>query len=439
MAEAATVGPVSKADEFPDLVLFTDAFPFGKGEKPFLIPEIEALSKQFTITLVTQVSTELQNDCESTSVLPDSVSVVVVPPFRATDYARALPGVLTSRLLMKELRQLLDDGISARRLMDSFRTLLAAEAFRNACVRKGVFRHSEDKLYYSFWFTYKLLALCLEVERRRFPLKVLGRVNGYDLYNERNKNGRQPFQRVMRDYCSCVLFGSSTALAYFVSHFGGEAFDGQFFLSRLGVRAGVQEPRLRSRKPFLLVSCSNVVPLKRVTMIAEAVARLGNPDIRWVHFGDGPDLSQARRIVDASGCNAWLPGAVPNSHILSFYRDHEPGCFIALSETEGGCPVALQEALSFGLPAIVTAAGGAQYEGVDGNGVRLPDSVGVDDVAEAIDALYRLDDDAWMRMSSRSLELWSDSFNADSCKSQLLTALNLLSSSEARNTARYDT
>lgn len=406
-----------------DLVLFTDGFPYGRGEKPFLIPEIEALSQRCHVTLVAQVSVELQNETENVTELPKSVSVVVVPPPTIFDYIRAVPRIFTSRLLIRELLQLRVDGFSTGRLADSLKALLAAEALRRACSKEGIFRHAEDRLYYSFWFTYKLLALCLEADRCSFPMRIWGRVNGYDLYNERNANGRQPFQRIMRDFCSRVLFGSSTAREYFVNRFGDEAAEGQYMLNRLGVREGIRAPRLRSRNPFVLVSCSNVIPLKRVVIIAEAIARLGNPDIRWVHFGDGPDLPIIRRIVDAPGCNAWLPGAVSNSEVLSFYRNQKAGCFIALSETEGGCPVALQEALSFGLPVIATAAGGSQYEGVEDNGVRLPDTINVSDVVRAIELIYRLDDDAWMHVSERSLELWRERFDVDRCKEQLLAAL----------------
>lgn len=414
----------SSVYEVTNLVLFTDAFPYGRGEKPFLAPEVEALSKRCRITLVTQVSEEVKNDVENFTILPEAVSLVTISSSTILDYIRVLPQALLSKMLIRELRYLLDDGFSIRRLVDSFKTILAAMALRRACVRKGVFLHTGEVLYYSFWFNYKLLAVCLEADSRDVPMMIWGRVNGYDLYNERNANGRQPFQQVMRDICSNVLFGSSIALNYFTDHFGEEVFEGQYVLNRLGVREGVQASRIRSRNPFLLVSCANVIPLKRVTLIAEAIARLSNPSIRWVHFGDGPDLSKVKKIVDTPGCNFWLPGAVPNNQVLSFYREQAVGCFIALSATEGGCPVSLQEALSFGLPAIATAAGGAQYECVDQNGIRLPDDASVDDVVEAIDAIYRLDDDSWMSMSNRSLELWRERFDVRKCKSQLLALID---------------
>lgn len=424
MKESAFASVFAEPSERIDLIIFTGTFPYGKGEKPFLIPEVEALSNRFRVTVVSQASKELQDDVEHLTVLPKAVNLLVIPSFSLVDYARAALGALSSRLFRSEMRDLASDGFSINRLIDSLKTVIEAEAFRLACVKRGIFTQSENKIYYSFWFTYKLLALCLESDKRAPSMRIWGRLNGFDLYNERNSSDRQPFQRVMRDHCSKVLFGASTAQDYFIRHFGPEKTSGQYMLNRLGVSEGVRFSRLRSLHPFLLVSCSNVIPLKRVSLIADAVSRLGNPDICWVHFGDGQDLPMIKSIIDKAQCNAWLPGAVSNDRVLSFYREHAVGCFIALSETEGGCPVSLQEALSFGLPAIVTAAGGAQYEGVDENGVLLPDSIDADDVAAAIEEVFQLDDSSWTRMSNRSLEIWRERFDVRICKRQLLDALD---------------
>lgn len=410
-------------DNKPHLVLFSDTFPFGKGEKSFLIPELEALSRSFRITLVTQVSEELRAEHADVTPLDPSIELVIIEPSSTLEYLFALPSILTSSLMHKEVRDLVSDGFSFARLLDSVKQYLSAKAFWRACKRRGLFECSNTALYYSFWFTYRLLSLCMEAQHTP-GMRIIGRVNGFDLYNERCLYRRQPFQRIKRDGCNRVLFGASTAKEYFTQAFGAEAFYGQYVLNRLGVDGGSNKNSSVIRDPFLLVSCSNVIPLKHVDLIVEALRKLSNPDIRWVHFGDGPELGYIRGLAEGNGLNCWLPGSVSNDFVLSFYRDSSVGCFIALSESEGGCPVSLQEALSFGIPAIVSEAGGAHYEGVDSNGIRLPDNPSVDEVASAIDSMYHLGDEDWQSMSARSYELWEQCFDSDACKAELIHVLN---------------
>ncbi|MFR3249578.1 MAG: hypothetical protein ACLTQL_00320 [Eisenbergiella sp.] len=59
----------------------------------------------------------------------------------------------------------------------------------------------------------------------------------------------------------------------------------------LGVRKIYGKKEKETGKPFLLMSCSSVIPLKRVLWIAEALERIKEP-IKWVHFGGGAELSR---------------------------------------------------------------------------------------------------------------------------------------------------
>ena len=55
-------------------------------------------------------------------------------------------------------------------------------------------------------------------------------------------------------------------------------------LSRLGVNKGLFLDADAS--VFLLVSCSTVIPLKRVDLIISSLAKI-KFKMKWVHFGDG--------------------------------------------------------------------------------------------------------------------------------------------------------
>ena len=65
-------------------------------------------------------------------------------------------------------------------------------------------------------------------------------------------------------------------------------------------------------------------------------------------------------------------GALPHGEVLRYYRTHPVDLFVLVSSREG-LPVSVMEALSFGVPAVVTDVGGCTELIRDGeNGYVLP-------------------------------------------------------------------
>jgi glycosyltransferase involved in cell wall biosynthesis len=84
-----------------------------------------------------------------------------------------------------------------------------------------------------------------------------------------------------------------------------------------------------------------------------------NLPLRWVHFGAGKDLEKVRELVKGfEHVQAEFPGHVSNADLISFYQNNAVHAFVHMSETEGGIPVSIQEAVSFGIPIIAANAGG---------------------------------------------------------------------------------
>jgi glycosyltransferase involved in cell wall biosynthesis len=104
-------------------------------------------------------------------------------------------------------------------------------------------------------------------------------------------------------------------------------------------------------------------------------------------------------------------GYISNSDILDFYSKETPDCFIMTSESEGS-PVAMQEAISFGMPVIATDVGGIS-EMIDGNGYLLKSNPSPKDIANSIEMLYNLTDDDYMFMRKRSLEIWEKDYDSE--------------------------
>ena len=66
--------------------------------------------------------------------------------------------------------------------------------------------------------------------------------------------------------------------------------------SFLGTKGyGVEQ--YKKGKALRIVSCSNVVPVKRLDLIIKTLMNLKDVDIEWTHFGDGILMSQIKELA----------------------------------------------------------------------------------------------------------------------------------------------
>ena len=105
-------------------------------------------------------------------------------------------------------------------------------------------------------------------------------------------------------------------------------------------------------------------------------------------------------------------GNVPNVEVMRHYQHHPVDVFINTSSTEGGAPVAIQEAVSCGIPVIATAVGGNPELVSERNGILIrPDPTPME-IAEAIFAFLDGPEVA-ARKRRLSREVWMERYNAD--------------------------
>lgn len=401
------------------LFLFTDQYPWGKGEKTFVEPEIEVLRHYYDITIVSMASQSDYRDVSSKSEVLSGIEVVHwARPSLFFMFIRALSFPF-SKPCRIEFRKILNDGFSFARLLDSVKSYAIAKSLQSFYKKEGMLSDS-DSIYYSFWFSYQLLALSFI--RADLPIRLLSRIHGYELYNSRNNNGRQPFQWFKKRSCEMIIFASSKAMECFIEEYGTECSPKQFFLNRLGVskRNHLQEEDDSKKK--LIVSCSNVIPIKRVELIVEGIANAKHKnDIKWVHFGDGESMPLVKKLVRKYGIDAELYGATNNEVIIDFYNSNYVSAVILTSSTEGGCPVCIQEALSFGIPIIGTNVGGVPEE-INGNGKLLSKDPSIEELSAAIDFVCFADQSDREDMRLNSLRIWEQRFDVKKNKKDLISA-----------------
>lgn len=168
-----------------------------------------------------------------------------------------------------------------------------------------------------------------------------------------------------------------------------------------------------SNKP-IIVSCSTVEGLKRVEDIARAISKL-KVNVDWYHFGDGSEYKQLIETVNnfdvdkKSRCH--IMGRKSNIDVKKFYFENDVALFINFSTTEG-LPISVMEALSYGIPCMVTDVGGECEIINDGeNGYIIPVETTVDKLAEYIEKHLSQSEKVNIEMKKNAKIVWENKFN----------------------------
>ena len=394
------------------LMLLTEAYPFGNGE-PFLISEIPQLCKLFSVSIVTS---------DTTSPLLKELPLGV-PVFRLrntlTIFERIKYGVsfFGNKVCWLELAHIFKTKKNRiKRVLQSismysmgtmwFRLLEQLEDF------------GKQDILYSYWYNDKLIGTALAMRKKQNRPIILSRLHGYDLFNERKTGtGRQPFKPLLDPYVDHFFFVSKAGYDYYQTTFGFET-PARYSVSRLGSTNTFGMNKPHAGNILTLISCSNVIPLKRVELIVRALALLETIHVSWTHIGGGISLQAVQELAklelgNKENISFTFTGIVQNSQIHEYYQTHAIDCFISVSQTEGGCPVSIQEAMSYGIPIIGTSVGGIP-EMIGGNGIVLPINPSDIQISEAIKRMFSEKENGSIgEMRKISQEIWEKRFNAD--------------------------
>lgn len=406
------------------LYILSDEYPYGPGEDTFIIPEIEVLREAFDITIISAASKNM--------VMRQRLSKL----FEEVKILRYCPREENSLLLFKYfllfwirkdcLAEVKDIIYTRRRVF--LRIWKSMFFYANAeslyrWIKKNHVIDQTEGIYYSYWYNDRVLAMTMH--KNKYPkLKVITRAHGYDLFDERVKSTlRQPFKKVMDSQIDHIMFVSNYNLNYYTKKMG--TFNSKrHSVQRIGAPEAEGFPDILDRgKIFRLVSCSNLIKLKRVPLIIDALRLIEDIKIEWIHFGSGSDVKEVEEyaqnsLQSKSNIQFYFKGYVPRDEIYKYYALSFVHCFINVSETEGS-PVSIQEALAFGIPVIGTDVGGVS-EMINGNGYLLAADPSVEEVAESIRRICSLNEKEYSDMRKKSLVIWQKDYDLNKNLSNLL-------------------
>lgn len=230
---------------------------------------------------------------------------------------------------------------------------------------KQIFKNAdENTIFYFYWGreTSEILGFL------KTKAKILVRYHGYDLYEERNSN-YIPFRTNQLKNLDYAVFVSEQGKNYLEKLYSNIKFKTK--LSRLGTQSHGLAKQSEDGV-FRIVSCSSVIPLKRVDLIAKAIMKL-NFKVEWTHIGAGRLFENLKKQTENTPENIKinLIGQVSASEVPNYYAQQHVDLFINASTTEG-LPVSIMEALAAGIPVLATDVGGTSELVSDTVGKLLP-------------------------------------------------------------------
>lgn len=408
-------------DRKPDLYLITQDFPYGHLEDSFVGPEYPYLCEHFHVSVIAAEVVQTEGLRPAADVDRAGFDACIIPMKQSA--GEKLISLLRF-FLEKDCYTELASIVKSREKIPQriYRALMfgaAAESFYRRLKKKISLTKDTRALFYFYWFDYKCFGLTMH--RRKFPqIRIVARTHGYELYDERELYGRQFFKPQTDAGLKRLVFAAQFAKDYYLTRY--RLTDGDKYpLHRLGVQShGVTGENRRSEYrdggEFLLLSCSDTGQVKRVDRIIDGLAALMTAKVHWVHIGGGKNLTGLRELAQKKlggkdNIRYEFAGTLLNTEVIEYYRKHYVSCLITTTQSEGGAPVAVQEALSFGVP-VIAAAVGELRQMIEGNGILLSDNPTAEETAQAVARMAECyGTDAYFQMCDRSLEIFEEKFN----------------------------
>lgn len=408
------------------LVFITSQFPYGTSES-FIAAEFPFLARSFDKIIVVAQNTAFEKTRDT------SLNTTVYRYNPATSFSGFLfiPVLLISNLgiivnMYKE-EILFRKNLTARNKSSLLKKIIKAIQLkiylRKVLKEEGI---NESIVFYSYWL--KTGAHAISMLKYKNSIKI-SRAHGSDLYEEKTESGYLPLLKFSAQNLDTIFFTSQNGKRYFEEKIGTDSPN--LFVSYLGVSNPGRDVacNVPTENPnrYTIVSCSNLIPLKRVDLIIKALSIVNSvKEIEWKHFGDGILKNKLEELAEktlSKKVSYSFMGHFPNSELLKYYSTNHVDLFINASSTEG-IPVSIMEAQSCGIPVIATDTGAVEELVVSGTGSLLPVDCTPSDLARMIEYYTNLNDKEIESIRENAMMNWKSNFNASSNYEKFITKVN---------------
>ncbi len=321
-----------------------------------------------------------------------------------------------------ELFAMIRSGFCKENVIKLYNAVLRVKQLRESVYfRKLIQENKSDKILYFYWGLGSAEIIPF-LKLKNFK-NIVVRMHRYDLYLYVNE-GYIPFRGLLLKKNIKVLPCSFDGKMHLLSNY--RKINADIIVQRLGVLRSDSLIASQSCDNVLrIVSCSNLVPVKRVEMMISVAAVLEMP-FHWIHIGSGELESRCRELVKLNQLENFfeLIGPLPANEVINFYLNNNVDLFVNLSCSEG-VPVSIMEAFSVGIPVVSMDVGGIS-EIVDNSvGELLPQNATISTVKKAIKSFYDLNLDEKLSRRVQARERFLEFCEMEKLTKELIDILNV--------------
>lgn len=378
-----------------ELAIFTNTYPYGNSET-FLAQEVPFVFGEFDRVHVFPLYIPQGEEGEKCREMPSNA--ILHRPLLERDHkdkrGLLLDGLLNTAPMGFALKEFFGRKVYGSRkklwLWGNYLCILRSILGNRRMMKEVAQTIGNCSCAYFYWGDKSALAIPFLKKKpslEKMP-KFVVRFHGSDIYEE--AKGYLPFREMLYGAVDYAVTISENGKEYIERNYASQPGETRVFrlgsafhsdaCPNLGAPVPENGNEADSTGAYNILSCSNVIELKRVHLIAAAMLFLerdrelacalkekGISHICWTHIGDGPLLAPIKEMLMQNGVPEGeeeitpvafnFLGALPHNKVLEYYQTHYTDLFIQTSRSEG-IPVSIMEALSYGTPVIATDVGG---------------------------------------------------------------------------------
>ena len=386
------------------IIVFSRWFPHNKRlEQSFHLEELKILSYQFeNVYLVPQFLEGDVYDFSKELFLVDDSLPVRLNKINFISKVKALCS-------LHFLFEIPNTRFSFKKIKRAYSSLLASFVIRGWL--NEFLTDKSDVVLYSFWLDQSSLASSMI--QNPAIVKVVSRCHNYDLYGNESNGYYVPFRKKMINNLDIVLPDSNEGKSFLLNSYPKANIQ----IGLMGTKSCEIKNKLSEDDVIRLISCSYLIPRKRVLLLAKAIKKFGflYPEchIEWTHVGTGQDMKILKEIVVSFNPNIKvnLPGNLDTNQLNNLYNSNNYDLFINTS-TKEGTPVSIIEAISRSIPILATAFGGGKEIVELGAGMLLNADPTPKEIAEAIYEMT-IQKDKLSHFSNMAYKTWDKCYNSE--------------------------
>lgn len=278
---------------------------------------------------------------------------------------------------------------------------------------------NDETTLYGFWLSYDSYAAALSKQKHP-QTRFVARGHYFDIDIRRNAMNPYLMKTFIARQAEGIYLIAQTVKDWLTGYMGKRLDEHKAHVLALGSAGEALKvlpvPKRFTERVLHVVSCSRVVPIKRLDRIVDALTEWDGMPVLWTHIGDGSELANIQTYADEKldqkdnvACR--FTGNMQPAQIRSLYEQTPFDAFLNTSEGEG-VPVSIMEAMRCGIPAIAADVGATTELVAEGCGWTFQLEQGPQGVIRCLKELCSMPQEETMALRLRAQEKWKQGFQS---------------------------